>query len=403
MTDEVRRFHDQCLVFLAYTVTPIRLTRQGASLAHMRQRLPPAQLDLHNLKEGGVDAVFLSAGSDSAPLANSADLVWATKPPDRLYMRPVWTGAAQIKRVLWSVDALHRLIEENDDLIELALSADDVERIAARGKIAGLLHVTRGAIGDDLNALRTYYRLGVRSMQIAYDDGDPTWVDSCHSPPAAGGLSDFGRDVIAEMNRLGMIVDLAHASDKAHADVIAVSSRPVLNSHSGARALCNVWRNLTDETMRRLAARGGMLGAFFGSGYLDPAFLRQTSARGVRDEKVRRSLELQERFKDDPLGLALAIRDPGPGGAPASATARQVSPISVLLDHMDYCMAIVGEENYCLGSDFGGIDDDGVQGLTDASTLANLTAAMLARDYDKEKARRILGTNLLRFVREVCG
>jgi membrane dipeptidase len=211
---------------------------------------------LPKLREGGVDAVFLSVGSETVTVDLDPLGYWATTPPRKFCFQPVFRGPALVKRILWSIDALQRMVEKNNDVIELALCAADVERIVAKGKIAAILHITRGAIDDDLAVLRTYHRLGVRAMQIAYDDGEPAWVDSCHARPVANGLSDFGRDVIHEMNRLGILIDLAHASDKAYADVIATSHKPVISSHSGARALCNVWRNLSDDTMRQLAARG---------------------------------------------------------------------------------------------------------------------------------------------------
>ena len=404
VTPEVQKFHDDALVFLAYTVTPTRLTGKGATLSHMSQWLDGPKVDLPKLKQGGIDAVFLSVGSDSimTPAAKGSALR-ADTPITEFYMRPIFTGPAEIKRVLWGIDSLHQMIAENNDVIELALNADDVERIVAKGKIAGILHLTRGAIDNDLAALRTYYRSGVRSIQVAYDDGNPTWIDSCHNPPQANGLSDFGRDVILEMNRLGIIVDLAHASDKAQADVLAVSQKPVLNSHSGARAICNVWRNLTDETMHNMAAHGAMLGAFFGSGYLDENYWKQEEAYIFRKKGRERQLEIGAQYPDDPFALALALRN-----APARTEGENIplpktSPMSILLEHIDYCINIVGEDNYCLGSDFGGIDSDGVQGLDEPSKTANLTAALLDHGYSKETTRKILGTNLLRYFRDVSG
>src|SRR4051794_23659826 len=175
-----RRFHDDCFVFLGYTVTPVRVTRTGATLAHMAQRLPGTRIDLPKLKEGGVDAVFLSAGAESITTGEAGRALWMTDPlPSARRLRPVFTGPAEIKRMLWSIDALHSMIAQNDDIIEVALNAADVERIAAKGKIAGILHLTRGAFDNDLAALRAYYGLGVRAIQLAYDDGSPSWIDAC--------------------------------------------------------------------------------------------------------------------------------------------------------------------------------------------------------------------------------
>jgi membrane dipeptidase len=406
-----RRFHDESLVFLGYTVTPIRVTRGGADLGHMARRLPGTRVDLPKLKEGGVDAVFLSAGIESISTGEPKGSVWATEPlPERRRSRSIFTGPAEVKRVLWSIDALHRMIAANDDVIEVALTAADVERIAARGKIAGILHLTHGAIDDDLAVLRAYHGLGVRAIQLAYDDGTPAWIDACESPPEAGGLTAFGREVIAEMNRLGMLVDLAHASDGAYDAVLDVSTQPVFSSHSAARALCNVRRNLTDDTLRRIAAGGGLLGMFFGSGFLDPHYWDQPAARGFRQGILRRHLELAERYAGDPFGLAEALRAPAPPPDALAATVATApleplrsSPMSALLAHFDHCVRVMGEDSVCLGSDFGGIDDDGVIGLDEPSKLPNLTVALLDHGYDRPTVRKLLGTNLLRLFRQVAG
>ena len=402
--------HGDSLVFLAYTVTPIRVDRRGATLAHMSQRLPGTRVDLPKLKEGGVDAVFLSVGTESISTGESGRTMWVTDPlPARRRLRPVFRGAAEIKRVLWSIDALHDLAARNDDVLELAFSAADVERIAAKGKIAGIMHLTRCAIDDDLAALRAYHGLGVRGIQLAYDDGSPAWIDACHAPPEAGGLSDFGRDVIAEMNRLGMLIDLAHASDAAYDAVLVASAQPVISSHSAARALCPVRRNLTDETLRTMAARGGLLGMFFGSGFLDNSYWDQPAAYAFRGGIMQRHLALAAQHADDPFALAEALRAPAP---PPDALAAQAasdplpplrsSPMSALIAHFDHCIRVMGEDSVCLGSDFGGIDDDGVVGLDEPSKLPNLTAALLEHGYSDATVRKLLGTNLLRLFREVA-
>jgi len=346
--------------------------------------------------------VFLSVGSESLLVEPVSNAIWATQPPQKRLMRPAWSGAAAVKRILWGIDALHEMMAANSDVIELALGAADVERIVAKGKIAGLIHVTRGDIDDDLAMLRTYWRNGVRAMQIAYDDGRPGWVDACSYPPVAHGLTDFGRDVVREMNRLGMLIDLAHASDAAYAAVLDVSSQPVISSHSGSRALCNVWRNLSDDTFRALAAKRSLVGAFFGSGYLDERYWDQPAAHIFREQAYRRQAALAAQTWDDPLDLALALRSPAPTHEPPPPLP-QTSPLSVLLDHIDHSVQLMGEDYVCLGSDFGGIDSDGVTGLDEPSKLPNLTAALLERGYPPTTVRKILGTNLLRLFREVVG
>lgn len=316
----------------------------------------------------------------------------------------IFTGHLEIKRVLWNIDAMRRMIDDNHDIIELALCAADVERIVAKGKIAVILHLTNCAIDDDLAVLRAYHGLGVRAIQIAFNYDTPTWVDSCYSPRTEG-LTAFGEEVIHEMNRLGMLVDLAHASDTAYAKVIDTSKQPVYSSHSGARARCNMWRNLTDETLRHLASRDGLVGAFFGSNYLDPYYWDQEAALALRTVGNERVRALAERYADDPFALALALRTPAPETSTAgSLRARpKSSPISALLDHLDHFVEVIGDDYVCLGSDFGGIGRDGVIGLDEPSKMPNLTAAVLARGWSHERTQKVLGTNLLNLFRTVTG
>jgi membrane dipeptidase len=404
VSEDVRRFHDECLVFLAYTVAPVQVSAGGAELGHMRRWLPGPRVDLPKLRAGGVDAVFLSAGLETIHVERWENSLWATEPPRRQVLRPVFRGPAVVKRVLRNIDALHRMIAANEDVIELALCAADVERIAAKGKIAGILHLTRCAIDDDLAMLRMYHALGVRAIQIAYDDGEPSWVDGCQMPPVAHGLTPFGREVIGEMNRLGLLVDLAHASDASYAAVLDVSTQPVISSHAAARARCNVWRNLTDGTMRRIAAGGGQLGLFFGSGFLDPHYWEQPAALAFRGDLVTRDLELLGRHGDDPFALAAALRTAdGPAAPRPGAPAPRPVPIASLVRQFAYCAEVMGEDHVCVGTDFGGIRDDGVIGCDEPSKLPNLTAALLGHGYSRATVRKLLGTNLLRLFRDVAG
>jgi membrane dipeptidase len=171
-----------------------------------------------------------------------------------------------------------------------------------------------------------------------------------------------------------------------------------------------VRRNLTDETLRRIVSGGGMLGMFFGSGFLDPHYWDQPAARGFRRGILRRHQELAARFADDPFALAEALRAPAPppdalaaaaAGAPLAPL--RSSPMSALLAHFDHCIGVMGEDHVCLGSDFGGIDDDGVIGLDEPSKLPNLTAALLEHGYAPATVQKLLGTNLLRLFRQVVG
>jgi membrane dipeptidase len=397
VSEEVRQFHDDCLVFMAYVVTPLRLTRSGASLLHMAQRNPGPSVDLPKLKAGGVDAAFLSVGVDRIIITGDAP-----RPGDPWPVtRAIFRGPAEIKRTLWGIEAFHQMVEANRDTVELALCAEDVERIVRNGKLAAILHLTVASIDDDLSILQTYHRLGARAIQIVYDESIPTWGDSSQARDGGRGLTKFGYEVIREMNRLGMMIDLAHASDRTYEHVIEASEQPVISSHSGARAVCDLTRNVPDEIMRKLAARDGIMGMYFGSNYLDEGFLKQPGAIAYRQQIVKRNDDLAKEFAEDPLGLAVAMRAPRPNGI--EPPPRQNASMETLLAHFNHCVSVVGDEHICLGSDFGGVADEGVIGLDEPSKCPNLTAALLDQGYSREATRRILGENLLRLFGDVVG
>ena len=202
-------------------------------------------VDLPRLREAGVRAPFFA-----------------------LYVPTYYKGSEAVRRTLQLRDAMQSLLDAHPDQIELALSAADVERIAKAGKVAAVLTIESGhAIADNLAVLRMYHRLGVRSMTLSHFR-NTNWADSSTDKPEHNGLTDFGREVVREMNRIGMIVDISHVSDKTFYDTLAVTSKPVIASHSSCRALTDVPRNMTDDMIRALAKNGGVIGINFGAGFL---------------------------------------------------------------------------------------------------------------------------------------
>src|SRR5207237_8144928 len=212
-----------------------------------------------------------------------------------LYVPTYYKGAEAVRRTLQLRDALQSLLDAHPDQIELALSASDVERIAKTGKIAAVLTIESGhAIADNLAVLRMYHLLGVRSMTLTHFR-NTNWADSSTDTPQHNGLTDFGKEVVREMNRIGMIVDISHVSDKTFYDAIAVSTKPVLASHSSCRALTDTPRDMTDDMLRALAKNGGVISINF-----NPGFVNQQDA-----EAGRRSIGAQAAREPDLTGAAL--------------------------------------------------------------------------------------------------
>jgi membrane dipeptidase len=303
-----------------------------------------------------------------------------------------YQGGEAVRRTLQMRDAMQSLLDAHPDLIELATTAADVRRIAAAGRIAAVLTVEGGhPIADDLAILRMYHRLGVRSMTLTHFR-DNNWVDSSTDQPRHGGLTDFGRQVVREMNRLGMIVDVSHVSDEAFFDVLETTTRPVIASHSSCRALSPVPRNMTDDMIRALARNGGVISINFGAGFLnarDAETLRQRIGAMAATAPTVTGRALDE------FNAADYVREFGER-IPASATLEDA------VAHIDHAVKVGGIDHVGIGSDWDGINSVPA-GLEDVSKMPALTEALLRRGYSEDDVRKILGGNLLRVLEEVTG
>jgi membrane dipeptidase len=337
------------------------------------ERHSEGHMDLPRMREGGLDAQF-----------------WV------IYMGKREGDGRAIREALQRIDAIYEMVRRYSDQTELARSAADVRRIVAAGKIASLMGVEGGhIIEEDLAALRTYYRLGVRYMSLTHSF-HIGWADSSGVgqplEPLHGGLTEFGEQVVREMNRLGMMVDVSHVSDESFEDVIRVSQAPVIASHSSARAVADHPRNLSDEMLRALADNGGVAMINFYPAYIDleaNARARQHSA-----ELEPRTQEIRERYGDDLLGRmranrALRREHPWP----------QTS-MDVLLNHFDHAIAVAGPEHVGVGADWDGVPSMPA-GMEDVSKLPALTRGLLELGHSPETVRKVLGENLLRVMAEV--
>jgi membrane dipeptidase len=365
--EHARRLQSQVIGIDGHNDTVQRILYAHADLA---QRSSQGMVDLPRLRDGGMHAPFFA-----------------------LWVPTYYKGAEAVRRTLDLRDAMQRLFDQHPDQIELATTATDLERIVKSGKIAAVLSVEGGhQIDNDLAVLRMYYRMGVRSMTLTHFR-NTDWADSSTDQPAHNGLTNFGRDVVQEMNRLGMIVDVSHVSDKTFYDTLAATTKPVIASHSGVRALSPVPRNMTDDMLRALAKNGGVVGINFAGGFVN----RQDAEATMKSISSNASEEpnLTGQALDDYAAREFA-KDAQTAGRTANATLKDVA------DQIDYVVKLIGIDHVGIGSDFDGIPTV-PKGLEDVSKMPALTAELIRRGYSDDDIRKIMGGNFLRVMRAVIG
>jgi len=332
------------------------------------------RIDLPRAREGGLDVQFWS-----------------------VYVGKVEGDGRAIREALERIDAVWELARRHPDRIAVATDVAGIRRGVAEGKLVSLLGVEGGhMIENKLSVLRDFYRLGVRYMTLTHafhtDWADSAGMNATALPPSHGGLTPFGVEVVHEMNRLGMMVDVSHVSDGTFWDALRASQAPVIASHSACRAVFDHPRNLSDEMLRALAAKGGVVMINYYSGYTDPAAAPKIAAWFTRHGAEFTAL--REKYAGDLRGMAQAMKaiaaaDPVPQGS-----------LHALLDHFDHALRVAGEDHVGLGSDFDGVASFPV-GLDEVNLLPNLTRGLLARGWSEEVVRKVLGENLLRTMREV--
>jgi len=361
-----RRIHAEAVGIDSHIDTIQRALNGGEDLS---RRTAGGQVDLPRLREAGMRAPFFA-----------------------LYVPTYYKGSEAVRRTLQLRDAMQQLFDAHPDQIELALNAADVERIVKAGKISAMLTIESGhAIADDLAALRMFHRLGVRSMTLTHFRNN-NWADSSTDNPQHNGLSEFGREVVREMNRIGMIVDISHVSDKTFYDTLAVTTKPVIASHSSCRALVDVPRNMTDDMIRALAKNGGVIGINFGASFLsqkDVEASRRVFAARAAVEPNLNGKALDEFAKQDYLETYSVMK-------PNQATIEDAAV------HIDHVVKLVGVEHVGIGSDWDGISTVPA-GLEDVSKMPALTALLLQRGYSESDVKKILGGNFLRIMRQTIG
>jgi len=325
--------------------------------------LPGQHTDVPRLREGGVGGVF-----------------WAA------YVPPALAGNGATRVALEQIDLIHRMTERSPAL-EPAYTAADVERIHASGRIASLIGVEGGhAIENSLGVLRRFHALGVRYLTLTHAD-TVDWADSATDVARHGGLTAFGEEVVREMNRLGMLVDLSHVSAETMRGAIRVSAAPVLFSHSAACGVAEHPRNVPDDVLEKVRENGGVVMVNFYPGFAEPR-----GAEVMRDmfEVQRR---IRERHPDDERAAEAAyeswcLAHPVPRGT-----------VGTLADHVDHVVRVAGIDHVGLGSDFDGVMSL-PEGMEDVSCFPRLTAELLRRGYGDDDVKKVLGGNVLRVMRE---
>ena len=329
-------------------------------------------IDIPRMKEGGLGAIFFS--------------IWM---PSKV------TGPEAVKRAIDQIDSVREQVREHPRDLALVTTTDGIREAHRQGKIAALIGVEGGhMIANDLGVLRTYAALGARYLTLTHS-GNCEWADASTDKPVHNGLTDFGKDVVREMNRLGMIVDVSHVSDKSFADVLQVSKAPVFASHSSCRAICDAPRNMTDEMMRALAAKGGVIQINYHVGFLSQEFRNAEKAHPEWDKAI--ALEIQKRCGDRE-GCQLIEGDRITREYVERGDLPKVDWTKII-EHIDHAVKVAGIDHVGLGSDFDGANMP--FGMEDASKLPKITQALLEKGYSEGDVRKILGENTLRVMGEV--
>ena len=374
--------HRSALVIDTHADTPQRFLDENYDLA---DPLNGGNLNLDSIHKGNLGAEFFS-----------------------IWVEPKLYKGQYARRTLELIDSVKQQVARHPDQIQFAASPEGIEEAHRNHKFAALMGIEGGhSIENSLSLLRQYYALGVRYMTLTWSNSTD-WADSSGDiddtsvPHNKEGLTEFGKDVVYEMNRLGMMVDISHVSDHTFYRTLVITRAPVIASHSGARALCNAPRNMTDDMLRAVArsggpnSKGGVIQVNFFSGFVSQAYWDAMKAqtpevdKAIAEAKEKAKAEGRE-FKyadEENIQRSYMDRIPRP-------------PLSMLIDHIDHIAKVAGVDHVGLGSDFDGVSGQLPEGLDSPADLPKITAALMARGYSAEDCRKILGGNLLRVFREV--
>jgi membrane dipeptidase len=369
IADRAHRLHFSSIVLDTHDDTTQRFFSKSYDLG---KRNPDGHVDIPRMREGGMNAIFFSIWIDGRIM-----------------------GPPAVEKALDQIDAVHENVRKFSKDIVFTRTAEEVRRAHTQGKIAALIGVEGGhMIGNDIRMVRVFGNLGVRYMTLTHFYNDE-WADSSTDKPAHNGLTDYGKEIVREMNRQGIMVDISHVSDKTFYDALEVSKAPLIASHSSCRALCNHVRDMSDDMIKALAGKGGVIQinyerSFIDQGYKD-AFDRVAGNVVTFEQEIARKCgDDQECAGKETEKVTQALVDQGK--LPHVSWER-------IVDHIDHAAKLVGAEHVGLGSDFDGASMP--EGMDDCSKLPKITEGLLRKGYSDADIRKILGENTLRVMEQV--
>jgi membrane dipeptidase len=377
LSPKARAIHDSAIVIDTHADTPQRFLDDNFDIGSTDPK-DIGHISLDKARAGNLGAEFFSIWVD--PETNQGHFA---------------------KHTFDLIDSVYEQAERHPDRMMMAFSTADIERAHKQKKLAALMGIEGGhSIENDIRVLRDFYRLGVRYMTLSWSNTNE-WADSSgdiDDPKIQhhNGLTDFGKQIVLEMNRLGMIVDISHVADKTFWDAIATTKAPVIASHSSARALCNAPRNMTDDMLRAVAKNGGVVDVNFFSGFLDQNYW--DALRAQRKEQDAATQAYLDKLKAE--GKQVTYLD---GERISREWMAKIPrpPFTVLIDHIDHIAKVAGVDHVGLGSDFDGVSGATPAGMDSAADLPKITQALLDRGYSADDIRKILGGNVLRVLKEV--
>ncbi len=369
VTEKAKKLHFSSIVVDTHDDTTQRLLDPQFDIAVPHS---DGNIDIPRMRDGGLTAIFFSIWIDGKIL-----------------------GPTAVKQALDQIDAVRETVRKHPNEMILATTAEDIREAKKQHKIAALLGVEGGhMMGNDLAVLRTFAALGVRYMTLTHMHNNE-WADSSTATPEHNGLTDFGKQVVLEMNRLGMMVDISHVSDKTFYDALAVSKAPLIASHSSCRALCNAARNMTDDMIRDLAKHGGVVQINYHVGFLSQQFRDFEAAHPEVEKEINEEIKKRCGTNEACGGVAgdQIVRDMmNQGKLPKVEW-------TAIVDHLDHAVKVGGIDHVGLGSDFDGAVMP--MGMEDVTHLPQITDALVQRGYSDSDIRKILGENTLRVLSEV--
>ncbi len=368
IAERAKKLHFSSIVLDTHDDTTQRFFSKDYDIG---RRNPDGHVDIPRMREGGMNAIFFSVWIDGRIM-----------------------GPPAVQKALDQIDAVHESVRKYSKDMVFCRTAAEVREAHKQGKIAALIGVEGGhMIGNDMRVLRMFGDLGVRYMTLSHFYNDE-WADSSTDKPAHNGLTDFGKDIVREMNRQGIMVDISHVSDKTFYDALEVSKAPLIASHSSCRALCNHVRDMSDDMIKALAAKGGVIQINYEKSFIDQAY--KDASEKLSGGVVAKFDKFKKECGDDQecFGQKMAEQE-------KQATAEGKLPHvswERIIEHIDHAVKLAGADHVGLGSDFDGADMP--DGMEDCSKLPKITEALMRKGYTDDDIRKILGGNTLRVMEQ---